>query len=107
MFGKGARLSPLEARKRLLIAESELNRAHLTRDMATLAAGVRQFRDQAGTLGTTVSSSVKVVAGLSALRRGRSAEKGAKRSWLKTIFKSAGLISILWRELRPRERDKD
>jgi len=100
-------MNPLEVRKRLLIAESELNRAHITRDIATLAAGVRQFRDQAGAVGSIVSSSVKVVAGLAALRRGRSAETGPKRSWLKIFFKSAGLISILWRELRPRGRDRD
>ena len=37
MFGKKPRLNPLESRKQLLIAESELNRAQLVQEWQTMA----------------------------------------------------------------------
>ena len=40
MFGKNSRMTPLELRKQLLIAESELNRAQLAEDMSALYADV-------------------------------------------------------------------
>ena len=47
MFGKNPRVNPLNTRKRLLIAESELNRAQLTQEWGTLTAGIRTFTDRA------------------------------------------------------------
>ena len=37
MFGKKPRLNPLESRKQLLIAESELNRAQLVQEWQAMA----------------------------------------------------------------------
>jgi len=98
-------MNPLEARKRLLIAESEINRAQLARDFTALETGVRQYRDQAGTFGSIISSSVKLLTGLAALRHSQPAE--TEFSWMQTIFKGAALISSLWREFRPRGRRED
>jgi hypothetical protein len=47
MFGKNARMNTLATRKQLLLAESELNRARLIRDMAELSAGVRTLTGRA------------------------------------------------------------
>jgi hypothetical protein len=102
MFGKSPRLSPLESRKQLLLAESELNRAQLGVDMAALSAEVCAFTDRAKSLGSLASSAAMLVAGLAAFRRGRPADAGTKPSWFKRILKGAGVVSSLWLAFRSR-----
>jgi hypothetical protein len=101
-------MNPLESRKRLLIAESELNRAQLVGDMATLTAGVRTLTDRAKSFGSIASSAAVLVAGLAAFRRGKSVavDADAKPSRLQTILKVAGLISTLWLAFRSQGRDQ-
>ena len=105
MFGKKPRINPLESRKQLLIAESELNRAQLAGDMTALTAGVRTLTDRAKSFNSIASSVAVLVAGLAAFRRGKSGDAGAKPSWLQTILKGAGLISTLWLAFRSQRRD--
>ncbi len=107
MFGKSPRLTPLQSRKQLLVAESELNRAQLACDIAALKAHVRTLTDRAKSLGLVVSSVAVLVAGLAAFRRGQRAGTGAKSSWLKTILKGAHLISSFWPASRPPRSDED
>jgi hypothetical protein len=106
MFGKKSHVTPLELRKQLLIAESELNRAQLAGDMAALTAGVRTLTDRAKTFGSIASSAAVLVAGLAALKRGKAGDADAKPSWLQTILKGAGLISTLWLAFRSQGRDQ-
>jgi hypothetical protein len=105
MPGKNLRLSPLESRKQLLIAESEINRVQMLGDVVAVSAGVRTFADRAGTLGTITMSTATLVAGLSALRRGQPAAAGVKPSWLQSLLKGAGVVSTLWSAFRPPGRD--
>jgi hypothetical protein len=108
MFGKDSRMTPLESRKQLLIAESELNRAELAGDLAVLTAGVRTLTNRAKSFGSMASYAAVLVAGLAALRRGKSAPTDAKPSWLQTIFKGTGLMSTLWLAFRSqRHHHKD
>jgi hypothetical protein len=106
MSGKYPRMNPLESRKQLLIAESELNRAQLVGDLAALAAGVRTLTDRAKSFGTIASSAAVLVAGLAAFRRGKAAHAEGRPSWLQTILKGAGLISSLWLAFRSRGREQ-
>jgi len=109
MFGKGSRMTALESRKQLLIAESELNRAELLQDMVAVTAGVYTLTDRAKSFGSMASYAAVLVAGLAALRRGKSALTDAKPSWLQTIFKGTGLMSTLWlafRSQRHHQKDK-
>ena len=107
MFGKKPRLNPLESRKQLLIAESELNRAQMVGDMAALTAGVRTLTDRAKSFGSIASSAAVLVAGLAAFRRGKPAGADAKPSWPRTLLKGAGLISTFWLAFRTQRRDRD
>jgi hypothetical protein len=107
MFGKNPRLNPLESRKRLLIAESELNRAQMAGDMAALTAGVRTLTDRAKSFGSIASSVAVLVAGLAAFRRSKPLAADAKPSWLQTILKGAGLISTVWQAFRSQRRNRD
>jgi hypothetical protein len=99
-------MNPLELRKELLIAESELNRAQLAGDMAALTAEVRTLTDRAKSFGSIASSAAVLVAALAAFKRGKSVDADAKPSWLKTILKGAGLISTLWLAFRSKRRDR-
>jgi hypothetical protein len=98
-------MNTLATRKELLLAESELNRAQLAREMADFRAGIRTLTGRAQSFASIVSSVAVLVSALAALRRGKPADAGAKPSWLQTILKGAGLISTLWLAFRSQERD--
>ena len=106
MFGKESRVTPLELRKQLLIAESELNRAQLVEEMAVVAAGVRTLTGRAKCFGSIASSAAVLLAGISAFRRGKSVDADAKPSWLQTMLKVASLISTLRLAFRPQRHDQ-
>jgi hypothetical protein len=106
MPGKNPRLSPLELRKQLLIAESDLNRAQLVAETAALAAGVRSLNNRASSFGSIASSAAVLVTGLAALRNSRPADSDGKSSWLQTILKGAGRISTLWLAFRSQGRNR-
>lgn len=109
MFGKDSDLNPLESRKRLLIAESELNRTRLVTDMTALAGDARALVDRANSFVPIASSAAALVAGLSALQRGQAAVNGnGKPSWLPGILRSVGLVSTVWLAFRSRiQRSKE
>ena len=101
-------MNPLESRKQILIAESELNRALLVADLTELTAEVRTLTDRAKSFSGIASSAAVLVAGLAAFRRGKSADAEAKPSWPQTILKGAGLISTLWLAFRSKgHKQKD
>ena len=103
MSRKLPRISPLQMRKDLLIAESELNRAQLmdTWDAATewhrtLSAGARVF-------GSVASATALIASGVRAFRHKREPQNGAgASSRLQPIIKSAGLIASLCGAFRSR-----
>ena len=104
MFGKNPRLNPLESRKQLLIAESELNRAQLVQEWQTMADGVRSVADRARTISSVASAAASLVAGLASFRRTGSAPAGEKPSWWQTLLKGAQLAGLLWSEFRQRPK---
>lgn len=97
-------MNPLESRKRLLIGDSELNRAQAVNDMKVLTADVRKFSEPAKLFSTVASSAAVVMAVLAVFRRGQSVPIATKPSWLKNIGRGVGLISILWLALRPQRK---
>ena len=105
MSGKNSRMNPLESRKQLLIAESELNRAQLVQEWQTMAGEVRSLAHQARTISSLASAAASLVAGLLSFRRKRHEPAAEKPSWWQTILKGAGLVSTLWQSFRPPGRD--
>jgi hypothetical protein len=106
MFGKNSRMTPLELRKQLLIAESELNRAQLAEDMSALYADVRSLTARAKLFGAIASSAAVLIAGLAVTKRGKPSNAGVKPSWLQIILKGADLVSTLWLAFRLPGRDR-
>jgi len=104
MPGKDHRMNPLESRKQLLIAESELNRAQLVGDGTALTADLRTLTARAKSFGSLASSAAVLVAGLAAFQRGRSVDADTKTSWRQIILKATGLISTVWLAFRAKRR---
>ena len=96
MFGKTPHLSPLELRKQVLIAESELNRAQLSEEWQTITHGVRDLAHPVKTIGAWAWVAALLVADLTALRRGPLAPGTARLSWFQKILNGARLASTIW-----------
>ena len=102
MPGKTSHLNPLESRKQLLVAESELNRAGLSEEWQAMTRSARDLAHQAKTIAAWASSAALVVAGVSALRRDSPRSGTVKSSWFQKILKGARMASTLWLALRAR-----
>jgi len=96
-------MKALESRKQLLIAESELNRAHLIHELQTMAADIHALAGEARAIGSIASAVAGLVSGLSSLRHKKSAPEAEKTSWGQTIAKAAGMVSSFWSTFRPRD----
>lgn len=98
----------MQSRKRLLIAESELNRAQLAGDVAAMTAGFRSLAERARLFRSIASSAAVLLSGLAAVRSARRAEADVKTSRFQTILKGASLVSTFWLAFRsPRHERTD
>ena len=107
MFGKTPSINPLDLRKQLLIAESEINRAQLRQEWETLAAGLGGLADRAKTISTYASVMAALLAGLAVFRRGNAVPGDAKRSWIRTAIKGLRVAASIWLAFRARRHDAD
>lgn len=101
-------MNPLESRKKLLLAESELNRAQLVQEWRTLADETHVLTAQAKTIGVIASAAASLVTGLLSFRHKKPAPVDEKPSWLQTLLKGAGLVAKFWSAFRADDRaEKD
>jgi len=100
-------LNPLESRKQLLIAESELNRAQLVQEWQAMADGVHSIADRARTISSIASTAASLIVDLASFWHKKSAPAAEKPSWWQTLLKGAGLISTVWQAFRSQRRDRD
>ena len=106
MSGKTSRMNPLASRKKLLIAESELNRAQLVQELETIKDKFHSLANQARTISSLASAAATLIAGIASLRRKKeSAPAAEKPSWLQSIVKGAGLVSTVWQAFRSQSRE--
>lgn len=96
------RVSPLEMRKDLLIAESELNRARLMEEWDAATEWHRTLSAGARTVGSVASAAALLVSGVRSFRRKRDPQIGAGASWLQPLIKGAGLVASLCEAFRSR-----
>jgi hypothetical protein len=97
-------MNPLASRKQILIAESELNRAHLVQDWQTLADEVHVLAAEARTIRSIASAAASLVAGVASFRRKKLPPAAEKSSWWRTLLKGAHLAGSFWTESRSRPR---
>jgi hypothetical protein len=96
MFGKTAHLSPLELRKQLLIAESELNRAQLCGEWQTMTHELRGLGHRTKVIAAWASSAALLAAGVTALRRNPPSPGSAKSCWFQKVLNGARIASGIW-----------
>ena len=104
MFGTNPRINPLELRKELLIAESDLNRVRILGEAQQMANGLRGLAGRLKTVGAIASGAAVLAAGVAAFRGSKEAPTAAKPSWFQNILKGAQLASSFWFTFRGRSR---
>lgn len=111
MRGTTSKLTPLAARKRLLLMESEINRVELRRECLALGAEasglVGQLTGQMRTLGSIASAGAVVLTLGSVVRRLFSknhAAKTSKTSLTHKLLNGARAGISVWTALRSRAR---
>jgi hypothetical protein len=97
----------LASRKKLLIAESELNRAQLLQDWQTMAGEVNALANQAKTITAFASAAATLIAGLASFRRKKPEPAPKRYSWLQTILKGAQLAGSFWSQFRSSGSDRE
>ncbi len=104
MSGKNSRLNALAARKQLLIAASELDRAKLVEELQILADEARALANQGRAITSLISAIASLATGFRRFQDKKPAAE-SKPSWWQTILKGAGLFSTLWQGFHPPGRD--
>ena len=104
MFGKSPRVNPLESRKQLLVAASEINRAQLLQEWEALAGGASSLAERARSITAIASGAAALVAGVGAFRCDRAVPAAANPSRLETVLRGARLACSIWLVLRGRSR---
>jgi hypothetical protein len=97
-------MSPLESRKKLLIAESELNRAQLTQEWRTMADSVHSITGQARSISSLAVAGATFIGDLVAFRRKKAASPRPRNPWWVTVLTVAQVAGSLWLESRPRPK---
>lgn len=96
----------LASRRKILIAESELNRAGLAADVAAINVGLQTLSRRAKSVGAIASSAAWLLATVTAFRSLRPAANASRPSWLRTIAQTTGLVSTIWMAIRPNEESR-
>jgi hypothetical protein len=103
MHRKPPRVNPLELRKELLIAESEINRAQLFQEWQMMREGVHSVASRVKSVSSLAAAVAVLVAGVSAFRRSQAMPSGVKFSWFNPLMKGAQLANSLWQVFRARQ----
>lgn len=101
MFGKTPGVTPLELRKQLLIAESDLNRTQLAAEWRTMTYEVHALTHRVKTVVSWAGSAALLISSLTTLRRRRIESAEMKPSWVHNVLKTARLAASIWLAIRP------
>lgn len=110
MFRENPYLKGLETRKKLLLAESELNRAELTRDVDALQSEVAHLKKQAMAVGSLVSSGALIATAFSIFRRNKKSENSdgaSKLSWITAAIEGARIGTSVFQKIKSLFRERD
>ena len=102
MSGAKPHLKPLEARRRLLVVESEINRAELLGEWQGLNSRVHGLAQQARSYCSILSTALAISTAFVAFRRVLPGKKTGRSSWISTLLKGARMGVSLWSAARER-----
>jgi len=111
MLRKNPQLTAAEARKKLLLAESELNRAELFREVEVLKSEIGHVRKQIYTVGS-IASSVALIGTVASIFRRRFAKaespEGRKKTpWIFAVLEGARVGASLLSKFKSLFNDHD
>ena len=89
-------MNALASRKQLLIAESDLNRAHLVFELQAMDHDIQALARQVKTAGSIASIAISLFSWC----QNPKVAAAEKPSWLQTILKGAQMAGSLWAEFR-------
>jgi hypothetical protein len=110
MFRQNTYLKLLETRKKLLLAESELNRAELLKEVDALHNEVDRVKKQAMAIGSLASSGALIATAFSLFRRHKKSENSdgpSKLSWVAAAIEGARVGTSLFKKVKSLFRDRD
>jgi hypothetical protein len=112
MLRKDTQLKSLEIRKQLLIAESELNRVHLLKDVTHMKEEIARLKKQVATVGS-IASSIAVLATTVSFFRRRASKAGSSGgsglSWITAAIEGARIGTSLFSKVKSffKERQRE
>jgi hypothetical protein len=98
MFGEHPSLKILEARRRLLVAESEAHRTQLHHDLKIIHENIQLLRDEVVSVKSVVSGVATVVSAFGAMR---ASARNGKSSFFSKVVRGARFASTVWNTFRP------
>jgi hypothetical protein len=104
MLHNESRMTPLESRKHLLIAESDLNRIQMQENWHELTTSLSEMGHCVQSAMSFASVAALVVASVSAFRGGKATNNGDRTSWFQRILKGAQMAGTLWMAYRSHPR---
>ena len=98
MPGKELQLTPLEARRQMLLKESELNRIQFLHEWNEWKGEIRRLKEPLQAAGAFISGAAKAGAVVSLLRRmlRRHKAAGEGKSWISSLLDGAKAGISLW-----------
>ena len=102
MRGKHSSLSSLAAHKKLLLAESAINRVQFGRDWECLCEETHHLAHQARSVAKIASTGAALLASGSVLRRMLFRRKQRNHSWVGNLINGARYGISIWQAFRPR-----
>jgi hypothetical protein len=108
MHGKTSRINSLAARKKLLLVESNLNRALLAAEVAGIKREIHELSRRAFSTGLLAAGAVQAGSAVKGLFHAffHRDQKGdeQKKTWLSTLARGARMGTLLWSFLRSTKR---
>jgi hypothetical protein len=112
MFRKDTSLSSLQTRKKLLLAESEVNRAELVRELHKVKGEISHIKKQVCAIGSVASSAALAATAFSLFRKRKTSSEssngsGKAASWLSAALAGARIGTSLFLKIRSMLRERE
>ena len=99
-------MSPLQTRKQLLLAQSELNRVQAATAAAAVKEAVQKLAARASSFGAIAATVSGLFAALRTFQTPAVSKDGPKKSWLQRILKGAAVATALFDAVSFRKSDQ-
>ena len=98
-----SQMTSLALRKKLLLAQSEINRQQLVVEFRNVTSEVRQLRGRLNTVCSGVASAASAgIAGIKAIGEVRGVYSRERGSWLSAVLNGLRAGTALWKTVRSR-----